>query len=256
MENHSFTFRVLEGHSPIEAEEELESHGLKHIFLIEDDATGEILIGGFSSNDFNPNKSILVEKKRAAVDWNEQWSLFAENFTEGKAHIAVGEKTLLLNPGAGFGDLSHPTTYLMLEMMKNHVKSEQVIDIGTGSGILALAALLLDAASAIGIDIDIGAIEHAKENAKLNNLKGVFTKELPEALSPQNIFLMNMIFPEQKEFAPKRLNHLAKLWIISGILKSEKEKYLAETKKWGWKVVSEYERADWLGYIFENEVAK
>jgi len=48
MENHSFTFRVLEGHSPIEAEEELESHGLKHIFLIEDDATGEILIGGFS----------------------------------------------------------------------------------------------------------------------------------------------------------------------------------------------------------------
>ncbi len=245
-----YLFRVLDETQLSKIQLELEKKGLKHSFIIEDDAIGEIFIGGHSTKSIESKNAILIEKKKADVDWNEQWSLFAENFTEGKAHISLGDKTLLLTPGPGFGDLSHPTTYLMLEIMKHHVVHESIIDIGTGSGILALGALLLGATSAVGIDIDSAAIKHAKENAKLNHLKATFSKILPSKLPEKNILLMNMIFPEQKQFKPKRLNSLAKLWIVSGILAEQKEAYLVQAKKWGWKILSEYKKGEWLGWSF------
>jgi len=247
-----YLFRILDGASLEEVQEELEKKGLRDAFVIEDDSIGEIFIGGHSKKLIETKKTVLVEEKKAEVDWNEQWSLFAENFSEGKAHIELGEKTLLLTPGAGFGDLSHPTTYLMLEMMKGQVAGESVIDIGTGSGILALSALLLGAKSAIGIDIDPAAIKHAKENAKLNHLKTKFAKALPKNLSQNNILLMNMIFPEQQEFQPDRLNSIAKLWIVSGILESQKIDYLRQGREWGWNLQSEHQRLEWCGFIFSR----
>lgn len=245
-----YLFRLLDGVAIEEAQAELEKKGLVDSFIIEDDAEGVIFIGGHSRKSIETSKALLVEKKKATVDWNEQWSLFAENFSDGKAHIQLGEKTLLLTPGAGFGDLSHPTTNLMLEMMKTHVKGESVIDIGTGSGILALSALLLGAESAIGIDIDEAALNHAKENARLNDLNASFSKTLPKNLSPKNIVLMNMIFPEQVKFDPKRLNSLAKIWIVSGILESQREKYLGEANRWNWRLHSESKRSEWCGFTF------
>ena len=184
------------------------------------------------------------------VNWEEQWALFAKNFKDGKAHIDLGEKTLLLLPGEGFGDLSHPTTYLMLEMMKEYVVGKSVVDIGTGSGILALAALMLGAKSAIGIDIDPGAVKHAKKNAKLNDLNAKFSKSLPKKLPKKNIFLMNMILMEQLQVGPKKLNEKASLWIVSGILVGQKKKYLKQAEEWGWEVVSVQRKSEWLGFVF------
>jgi len=190
-----------------------------------------------------------------SVDWNQQWELFAENFFNGKAHIDLSKfgvaKTLLLLPGPGFGDLSHPTTYLMLKMMKGRVRDESIVDIGSGSGILSLAALLLGANKAIGIDIDTSAIKHAKENAKINNLKAQFSKTLPKNLANEQIFLMNMIFPEQKSLNPKKLNDFAKLWIVSGILVEQKKEYLLQANKWGWTPLSEHRKGEWMGWIFD-----
>ncbi len=243
-------FLVLEGLEVEEVQKELEQKGLQDPFLIEEDATGQTFIGGHTKKKIRSQKALLVEEKEAHVNWDEQWTLFAENFKEGKAHIAIGDKTLLLTPGAGFGDLSHPTTFLMLEMLKKHAHGESIIDIGTGSGILALAALLLGARSAIGIDIDPKALKHARENAKLNGLKAVFAKALPTKLPKLNVLLMNMILPEQVAFNPKRLNPLAKMWIVSGILASQRKDYLSQTKKWGWKLFFEKQKLDWCGFIF------
>lgn len=248
-----YLFRVLEGESLADIQQELRKKGLKDLFLIEDDASGEILIGGHSRKTIKTEKALLIERKKAEVNWEEQWALYAENFKEGKAHIQLGDQTLILTPGAGFGDLSHPTTYLMLEMLKKEATDQSVIDIGTGSGILALAALLLGAKSAIGIDIDAAALKHAKENAKLNQLKARFTKALPKNLSEENLFLMNMIFPEQKAIEPKKFNRFANKWIVSGILESQKKEYLIQAKEWGWKRLSECSRSEWCGFIFEVE---
>lgn len=250
-----YLFQLIDGTSLEGLELELKKKGLENIYVIEDDSTGETLIGGHSRKKISTLNALQLQAK-SDVDWDEQWSQFAQDYKEGKAHIDLSpfgsNCTLLLNPGPGFGDLSHPTTYLMLEMMKNHVMNERVIDIGTGSGILSLAASLLGAKKTTGIDIDKAAIKHAKENGALNQIENVaFSLSLPKKLGDQNIFLMNMILPEQQEFDPQRLNPHAKLWIVSGILKNQKKEYLALAQSWKWEVLQEFSRSDWMGWIFK-----
>lgn len=189
-----------------------------------------------------------------SIDWNEQWAFFAENFHEGRAHIDLtrfgGTGALLLNPGPGFGDLSHPTTYLMLHMLQHFVRGHSVVDIGTGSGILALAALRLGAIGALGVDIDPEAVAHAQENNALNELAAQFQLGPLNHPPLQSIFLMNMIFPEQKGVNPAQWNGAAKKWITSGILKEQRAIYLTQTALWGWSLEEEHERQGWLGFVF------
>jgi ribosomal protein L11 methyltransferase len=194
------------------------------------------------------------------VNWDEQWALFAKNFKNGKAHIDLSSfganETLHLLPGPGFGDLSHPTTQLMLEMMKGLIQDESVIDIGSGSGILTLAAAMLGAKSAIGIDIDPDAINHAKRNCELNHLeeKVTFSLTTPKPMSSKSIFLMNMIWMEQKMVDPSQFNLYAKRWIISGILKTQKKEYLEQAKSWGWIPIQEFSCQKWKGWIFSPQM--
>jgi len=190
------------------------------------------------------------------VDWVAQWELFAENFYDGKAHIDLsqfgGTSELLLLPGPGFGDLSHPTTYLMLELMQGNVKGQRILDIGCGSGILSLAALQLGAVSAMGIDIDPEAIQHAQRNADLNQLEAVFGVDLLVEATGNQALLMNMILPEQKIVMEQKdlLNSAAKTWITSGILASQCEEYYAWATRWGWTLKKELQRGEWLGMVF------
>jgi ribosomal protein L11 methyltransferase len=186
-----------------------------------------------------------------SVDWEQQWSLFAPNFRDGKAHIDLGGPILRLIPGAGFGDLSHPTTQMMIELLKKHSAGHSIVDIGTGSGILSLAALLLGSPTALGLDIDLEALAHARENARLNGLQERFSAalSLPKSL-PQSIFLMNMILPEQKEISPAKWNRFAKLWIVSGILVEQREQYLELAKLWKWTPLEEVRKGEWAGWIF------
>lgn len=164
-----------------------------------------------------------------------------------------GRGALLLLPGPGFGDLSHPTTSLMLKMMHLYAPGASILDIGTGSGILALAALLLGARSAIGIDIDPHALTHARKNNRLNHLKARFTKTLPKNLPVSNVLLMNMILSEQRTVAPSNLNPIARLWIVSGILASQQSEYLSQASEWGWEPLSQYRQSEWLGWVFKKK---
>jgi len=83
------------------------------------------------------------------------------------------EKVLVLEPGRAFGTGLHETTRLVaaaIAMMRRTLPQTSVLDVGTGSGILALAALALGAKDALGIDNDADAIEVAKENAARNEM--------------------------------------------------------------------------------------
>lgn len=190
-----------------------------------------------------------------AVDWEEQWALFAENFFQGKARIDLSRygKALQLRllPGPGFGDLSHETTRLMLNLMQGRMTHQKILDIGCGSGILSLAALLLGAESATGIDIDEEALLHSQQNARENNLshRAQFTKSLPQTSSNQ-VLLINMILPEQKQALQPIHTRLSKLRIASGILESQKNEYLALTHSWGWNPIEEQKLGEWMGWVF------
>lgn len=249
-----FLFRLTDPMTIEECEKILKKKRIQGIYVLEDDATGEQFIGGYGTKIPEIKGAFLVEEN-TGVDWEQQWSFFAQDFHEGKAHIDLNpfgcDRTLLLLPGPGFGDLSHPTTYLMIEMMQHEVTNETVIDIGTGSGILSLAALHMGAIHAYGIDIDPEAIEHAKKNAAINSLEAssTFGLHLPK-LALKSVALMNMILPEQQIVNPSQWNQFAKKWITSGILEEQKQEYLRLAKKWGWNIVSEHRRGDWMGWVF------
>ena len=194
-----------------------------------------------------------------SMDYESEWERHAPNFKEGKVHLQLPDgKSIDLLPGAGFGDLSHPTTHLCLELMQNYIKEKIIIDIGTGSGVLALAALVSGAKKAIGIDIDPAALEHAKENAKLNHLENKIEFYLPgawkpDALEPSYVILMNMISSEQevawKSFIKNK--KISGILILSGILLEQQEEYRAFAKRFGWKLQEVREKEGWLGFIAE-----
>ncbi|HEV7735955.1 MAG TPA: 50S ribosomal protein L11 methyltransferase, partial [Chlamydiales bacterium] len=145
-------------------------------------------------------------------------------------------------------------THLMLQLMQGKVKGQRIVDIGCGSGILSLAALQLGAASAMGIDIDPEAIEHAQKNAELNQLDAVFGVDFSREMPADQVLLMNMILPEQKIVMQQSelLNRAAKTWITSGILIAQRNEYYALTRQWGWTLKKESQRGEWLGMVFEG----
>jgi ribosomal protein L11 methyltransferase len=86
-----------------------------------------------------------------------------------------------LDPGTGFGTGQHPSTRLLLEAMAVRITGgERVLDVGCGSGVLALGALRLGAASAVAVDIAAPAIEATRRNAALNG----FERQLEATLAP------------------------------------------------------------------------
>ena len=190
-----------------------------------------------------------------AIDWEKQWADFAPHFQNGLAHIDLEGKTLLLKPGAGFGDLSHPTTRPVMKLMGPYLKDKIVFDIGCGSGILSLAAALLGAKQVYGIDIDDEAIKHSQENAALNDVEShvLFSKGLDPAWVPKEPFLivMNMIESEQRLAweAVKVLHKGPATLIVSGLLSAQITPYLQLAKARNWALLHKSEEESWLGLI-------
>jgi ribosomal protein L11 methyltransferase len=188
----------------------------------------------------------------SVIDWGAQWALFAPHFKEGQAHIDLGEFGILpLAPGAGFGDFSHPTTRLMIQLMKGRMQNKRILDIGCGSGILSLAAIKMGAKQVMGVDIDDDAIAHAKENARLNHMNIQFSKK-PRGTF--DIILINMIESEQKvawSFCSQFISPPQQI-IASGILHSHRNQYISLASSWGWTLISETQEADWSVFLFQT----
>lgn len=200
------------------------------------------------------------------MDWGVQWSTHCPDFKDYKLQVDLSKytpttkelPTLHLNAGPGFGDLSHPTTRLTLEMMSMNVEGKSIIDIGCGSGILTLAAILLGAKHSYGIDIDPEALTHAEENARMNHMENQVTFLLPEDTfaypKKDCVILMNMIRTQQQQAwaSLPQLHDIACDCFTSGILIEEKHLYLEECSQRGWKLVEAKEQGDWMAFHFKS----
>ncbi|MNE47977.1 Ribosomal protein L11 methyltransferase [compost metagenome] len=94
------------------------------------------------------------------------------------------EKIIEIDPGMAFGTGTHPTTALCLRALEKHISGgEEVIDVGTGSGILAVGAVLLGAGNVLALDLDPVAVESARENVELNRLQASVTVKESDLLS-------------------------------------------------------------------------
>ena len=179
------------------------------------------------------------------VDWEEQWAMHASDFRGGFAHVSLPNKKIIqLLPGPGFGDYSHPTTQLMIEMMPPYVEGKAVFDIGCGSGILSIAAFMLGALQVSWVDIDPESEKHTRQNAQLNNV-------VDTPLSCPSTILMNMIASEQSSAWSAHGKSFDTL-ITSGILTSQKASYLAFASSQNWSLVEERQLGKWSGFIFKE----
>jgi len=136
---------------------------------------------------------------------------------------------VMLDPGLAFGTGTHPTTSLCLSWLDGlDLQGKTVIDFGCGSGILAIAALKLGAAQAIGIDIDPQAIQASRDNAERNGVADRLSLYLPHQ-QPENlqadVVVANILAGPLRELAPligvlpKAGGHLG----LSGVLASQAE---------------------------------
>ena len=205
----------------------------------------------------------------AEVDWEESWK---DNYPPQE----VGEKIVvlpywrsdedthrlkvILDPGLTFGTGAHPSTQMVMETMEDLVQPGfRCLDLGSGSGILSIAALRLGAKSAIGIDIDPKAEDIARENAAYNQfgtpeftaLTGNVTedKELMAQLAAReyDLVLVNIVADVIIGLAPILPNFLTPSChlICSGILDVRLNDVLAALEKAGLTVTAVKEKEDW-----------
>lgn len=218
-----YLFQINNSNAFFKAKAKLIALGFKDIYSIEEET--RTLIGAFHPQTLSIDfLDVIKMEPNPEIDWHTEWKLHANYYSEGQVIYPLNEKiNMYLQPGAGFGDLSHPTTLLILEELPFLVKNRWVIDIGTGSGVLAIASSLLKAKQILAVDIDKEALIHAKNNTKLNHVHNIIlTDNLQTNLTKWEnpLILMNMTLGDQKNLFnayPKLLNCHAE-WLISGLL--------------------------------------
>ena len=253
-------FLLKQPHTPDSAHEELLQLGFQDLYTIEEGKY--VLIGGSAPDAFSPTSLKTLEGPQELsdeIDWAAQWEIFSPTFKDGIFQFDIDDQPIQLLPGKGFGDLSHPTTQLMMRLMSHYVKDKVVLDIGCGSGILSLAAAKAGAHKVYGIDISEDAIEHANNNCEANNLCEIvefsthFEKDWPTQV---DVILMNMTFGEQKialESYPL-LKQPQTIVITSGILVEQLAEYLQWTNPLGWNLLQEEIKDGWTGFIFNRHL--
>ena len=169
-----------------------------------------------------------------------------------KDQLDTDRVKLILDPGLAFGTGGHETTSLCLEALDEQVRGgERVLDIGTGSGILAIAALKLGAASAEGVDIDPVAVRTAGENAALNGVQDKLTVLVGDlsdkASGTYDIITANIVANAILSLAPAVPGLMAEgaTFIASGIIDSRKDEVIAGLEKAGLSVVEVKEKRGW-----------
>lgn len=142
---------------------------------------------------------------------------------------------LRLDPGVAFGTGSHPTTRLCLRWLAESMPpGASVLDYGCGSGILAIAALRLGAAGAVGVDIDPQALVAARDNASQNGVPAQFHAPGAEAPGPYRVVIANILANPLVALAPVlAARTLAGGWVVlSGILEAQAQEVAAVYGKW------------------------
>lgn len=168
----------------------------------------------------------------------------------GQEKSEEGTVCMVLDPGLAFGTGTHPTTALCLEWLATHDLSDKtVIDYGCGSGILAVAAVLLGAKDVIGVDIDPQAIIATQANAEKNGVQNKIKCYLPEQFTPRqtDIVLANILanpLCEMSESISALLKPEGQL-VLSGILNEQADLVLSAYQQYGVQFQPVASQEDW-----------
>ena len=161
-----------------------------------------------------------------------------------------------IDPGMAFGSGTHETTGMCLELLEDALHGgERVIDVGTGSGILAIGAAKLGAREVLAIDIDPMAVKVAKENIAHNGLSETITAVEGNLLDRQEMIcevcVANIIADVICAFAEPLTHHIVPggLFICSGIIKEREQDVLDALHAAGYEVLEVRRKGEWVAML-------
>jgi ribosomal protein L11 methyltransferase len=208
-------------------------------------------------------------------DWAEEWKKSFSPMPVGErfwvvpswrevpaAAKAPGQLVIRLDPGMAFGTGLHATTRACLREIETRVTdpARSVLDFGTGSGILAIAARMLGAERVLAVDLDPVAVEVAQKNLEINGLSGVEFRvagDDPDAVlgePPFDLILANIFAPELIRLCPLFLRHLAPSGrlVLAGILHDQAAEVETAFAAAGLSPVARPREEEWVSLIFES----
>jgi ribosomal protein L11 methyltransferase len=209
----------------------------------------------------DPQFTLIQEK-----DWAEAWKAHYSVLHIGARTVIVpqwqaydpapGEMVIVLDPGMAFGTGTHPTTRLCLAALERApVQGARVLDLGTGSGVLSIAAAKQGAASVLAVDVDPIAVEAAQENVAANGTAGpvqVVEGSLERAQGAYDIVLVNIL---AKVIVGLLEEGLAEAlapggWVIaSGIIDDQEDEVRAAFEARGIAIVERLSERDWVALL-------
>lgn len=247
--------------------------------LIADDFNGQVVAGVDSTHEFGVYTTvdiasqivveisalniqlIAMEILEVSSDWNERWQAFHHAIQIGglwvgppwqESDAPQGMPRVVIEPGQGFGTGAHATTRLVLELLSKQPRAS-LLDVGTGSGVLAIAAHRLGFAPLTALDIDAAAVENANVNFARNDCSQAVQARVIDAatgeLPKTAIVLANMTLDPLRLLAPRlRCGRV----IASGILRSQAQTAEAVFAEAGFVVRERADRDGWVAYVFES----
>ncbi|AOS99932.1 50S ribosomal protein L11 methyltransferase [Exiguobacterium sp. A1_3_1] len=203
-------------------------------------------------------------------DWAHSWKQFYKPVKISR-HLTVvpmwedytpqpDEKIIELDPGMAFGTGTHPTTVLCIQAIENYLQEQdRVVDVGTGSGVLAIAAAKLGAKDVFALDLDEVAVKSATENVALNEVseqitvrQGDLMKELSE---PVELIVANILAEVILLFVKDAytLTLPGGHFIASGIISQKKDMVVQAMQEAGFTIVETTKLEDWVAIIAKRE---
>ena len=226
----------------------------------------EQLLNGLVNEGFLEKFTIeknTVENK----NWNEIWEKSSKVIRISdkivikptfKEYIPqTNELVLTIDPKMSFGTGEHQTTQLVLNLLERYVKpGMKVLDVGSGTGVLAITAVKLGAASAVAVDNDEWCYENCKENAELNNVSNsikIITGDIKDINEKDfDLVLANI----QKNILLEILDDLKMkikengMLILSGLLLKDEEEIMISYSDSGFTFVEKSVKDDWISLVF------
>ena len=261
---------------------------IAHIDMIDEDLVKKdrsvSIIHIYISDEENPFEAVAYLKERysavgidceidtdsiSEAEWADNWKKFFK-VTEIGERLVIrpsweeydnrsNRVVLSLDPGAAFGSGTHATTRMCLELLEKYIYPDcTMLDIGSGSGILSIAGVLLGSSHVDGVDIDPVAVKVAAENADMNGIgdKASFIKgDLCDKISGRyDIVCANIVADVIISLLENVENYLKEdsLFICSGIIDIRENDVKAAFEKYGYSIVDEKVCENWRAFAVKK----
>ena len=220
----------------------------------------------------------ITESQTEDKDWINNWKEYFHQFYVDDILIVPSweevkeedkDKMILhIDPGTAFGTGMHETTQLVIRQLKKFVtKDTQMLDVGTGSGILGIVALKLGAAHVVGTDLDLCAIPAVADNKEANDIKDetfdmligniIDDKEVQDTVGYEkyDIITANILADVLVPLTPVIVNQMKKgaYYITSGILDVKEEVVVKAVKDAGLQLVEVTHQGEWVSVTARKE---